>query len=64
MAKPNLAALLKQLDEARTQHGSVSELRYLQLLTSGGRVDLVRSALAQELYQTPLPSVCAPARGA
>src|SRR6267142_2391741 len=39
MAKPNLTTLLKRLDEARTQHGSVGEQQYLQLLTATGRID-------------------------
>ncbi len=49
MAKSNLAALLKRLDEARTQHGSVSEQHYLQLLTSAGRIDF--GADAQSLIR-------------
>jgi len=36
MANPSLAALLKRLDDARIQHGSVSEPQYLQLLTAVG----------------------------
>src|SRR5882724_4478925 len=44
MAKSSLAALLKRLDEARTQHGSVSEQHYLQLLTAAGRVDFGKDA--------------------
>jgi len=44
MAKSSLTALLKRLDEARTQHGSVSEQHYLQLLTAAGRVDFGKDA--------------------
>ncbi len=61
MAKPNLAALLKQLDEARTQHGSVSEQRYLQLLNSAGRVDLEKMRRRSFVFTT-YACFCAPFR--
>src|SRR5258708_3159075 len=44
MANQNLATLLKRLDEARTQHGSISEQNYLQLLTATGRIDFGKDA--------------------
>src|SRR5258708_2303424 len=44
MANQNLETLLKRLDETRTQHGSVREQHYVQLLTAAGRVDFGKDA--------------------